>query len=54
MQIKHNGERLFTRSLAIALRVRDSGRAWGVILLRRFNGYDFTRANVSEIFLQGG
>ena len=47
----HKGERLFTRSLAFAYGVRELGRAWGVVLMRRFNGYDFRWSNISEKFL---
>jgi hypothetical protein len=51
----HKGERLFTRSLAIVLGVRGLRVARGVFLsMRRFNGYDFSWANISEIFLRAG
>jgi hypothetical protein len=50
----HKGERLFTRPLAIALGVRVYVARGVLFSMRRFNGYDFSGSNISEIFLGGG
>jgi hypothetical protein len=50
----HKGERLFTRSLAIAFGVRGCVARGVFLSMRRFNDYDFSRSNISEIFSKGG